>query len=35
MILKIDRYSRDINKAVKDQKKNIVLDDLPHPINKS
>ena len=24
-----------INKAVKDQKKNIVLDDLPHPINDS
>ena len=24
-----------VNKAVKDQKKNIVLDDLPHPINDS
>ena len=24
-----------VNKAVKDQKKNIVLDDLPHPINNS
>ena len=24
-----------VNKAVKDQKKNIVLNDLPHPINDS
>ena len=24
-----------VNKAVKDQKENIVLDDLPHPINDS
>ena len=28
-------HSDAVNKAVKDQKKNIVLDDLPHPINDS
>ena len=28
-------YSDAVNKAVKDQKKNIVLDNLPHPINDS
>ena len=26
-------YTDAVNKAVKDQKKSIVLDDLPHPIN--
>ena len=28
-------HSDAVNKAVKDQKKNIVLDGLPHPINDS
>ena len=28
-------HTDTVNKAVKDQKKNIVLDDLPHPINDS
>ena len=28
-------HTEEVNKAVKDQKKNIVLDGLPHPINDS
>ena len=28
-------HTDTVNRAVKDQKKNIVLDDLPHPINDS